>query len=203
MVQLADYTWGINDLELWWLVITLALLVYFFKLVYHSGDYLLNLILTSSTSIILLASIFIRDSEDYFTFLRHFVSSSVSILLFLTVFYNKDKSALSLRVSLLIIIIFFNPILPIYLYSRRIWLAIDSLTVIILVFNNVYSFKLDRLFTIERRNRIKNFYEKRNEGILGLLVPYKRKLQYSGGCIATFIIGLIILIVLTLFTLIF
>jgi len=65
-----------------------------------------------------------RFPIEYYTFLRILVSIGALLVLYNTISFKQHYFS----IIFLVILIIFNPIFPIYLYRKSIWLPIDTIT---------------------------------------------------------------------------
>jgi membrane-bound ClpP family serine protease len=69
---------------------------------------------------------------EYYTFLRILVSIGAFLVLYNTLSFKQHYFS----IIFLVILILFNPILPIYLYRKSVWIPIDTITGILFLLIN-------------------------------------------------------------------
>lgn len=137
------------------LIFIILLVIYINRIInLKIDDYFINLIFTISASIILLSSFYIDNSPGFFNFLRILITLSSMVLLVLTLYYDSSRFVWLIRFLLLTILVFYNSVFPIYTYSENTWKIIDTISIIVLLSNNIYSYNIDKPFSYERRERI-------------------------------------------------
>lgn len=159
-------------------------------------DYFINLIFTVLASIVLFSSFFVDNSPRFFSFLRITLTFSSMVLLILTIYYNSIPFVWIIRLLILLILIFYNSVFPIYFHSKDLWKIIDVISILTIISNNIYSYNLDTPFSNIRRKRIYTVKKPFNWD-LEFLFP-KGSDQYAGTSLIVFIYLFLIIALLVM-----
>jgi len=178
-----DYGYDSNsngpfEILFFWLIISVILIsIIKVRVQNHFSDYFFNLIFTIIPALLLTLAPFLND-PGYFKALRWIVSLSIICLLYLSIPYNRNRFTLFLKIALLVIIIIFNPIIPLYIYSRATWFWIDLASIFLIIINTVYSYKFIYINSAERYrvvyDALDSFPEKVSDLIFGSIGKFAK-----------------------------
>jgi len=114
---------------------------------------------------------------EYFTFLRILVSVAALLVLYITVKAQQHYFS----ILFLVVLILFNPVFPIYLYRKSLWIPLDTLTGILfllITFVDKLELKKEENITEETTHHIANLSALSRDRIIN---PKKPKEEQTHG----------------------
>ncbi len=114
---------------------------------------------------------------EYYTFLRILVSAAALLVLYITL--NAGQHYFS--IIFLVVLILFNPVFPVYLYRKSLWIPVDTLTGILfllITFVDKLELKKEENITEETTHHIANLSAPSRDRIIN---PKKPKEEQTHG----------------------